>query len=266
MNVFRTEYNCLHVRCIDIDYAASAVSEDELALTVPEDELASTVPEDESASVVSEDVPEQSDAHFIKVIRELVGNLARRLFPSSRGLRASEWTLTTRSHIMFILRTPRAGHLGRKVTDTLLGIDYIYLRRRCQHFSTGKGGGSLNFGEDQKITGPRVRDIKELKYLTKNVCNLGYFIPRLVVGLPSSNTRMKEQSRRSVGSADKPCEIKNSKLRSGKQTLGRRMSEAGGRRKDPYLLSNQRQLCKIRQRKTLDSRNRHVSRLVVPKV
>ncbi|GJR91775.1 phospholipase-like protein [Tanacetum coccineum] len=75
-----------------IDYAASAV---------PEDELASTVPEDESASAVSEDTPEQ---------------------------RASEWTLTTRSHIMFILRSPRAGHSGRKVTDTLLGIDYIYLR------------------------------------------------------------------------------------------------------------------------------------------
>nr|GEW81581.1 hypothetical protein [Tanacetum cinerariifolium] len=203
-----TEYNFLPVRCRDIDYAVSAVLEDELASTVLEyesastvskDELASTVPEDESASAVSEDAPELSDEHFIKVIRELPGD------------------------------------------------------------------GSLNFEEKQKITGPRVRDIKELKYLTKNICNLGYFIPRLVVGLPSSNTGMKEQSRRSVGYADKPREIKNSKLRSGKQTLGRRMSEAGGRRKDPYLLSNQMQLCKIRQRKTLDSRNQHVSRLVVPK-
>nr|GEV19716.1 hypothetical protein [Tanacetum cinerariifolium] len=56
--ILGTAYNCLPVRCIDIDYVTSAVSEDELALTVSEDELASTVPEDESASAVSEDVPE----------------------------------------------------------------------------------------------------------------------------------------------------------------------------------------------------------------
>nr|GEV60367.1 putative reverse transcriptase domain-containing protein [Tanacetum cinerariifolium] len=78
MNVFRTEYSCLPVRFIDIDYAASAVLEDELALTVSEDELALTVLEDESASAVSKDILEQS----------------------------------------------------RKVMDTLLGIDYIYLRRK----------------------------------------------------------------------------------------------------------------------------------------
>nr|GEV26863.1 hypothetical protein [Tanacetum cinerariifolium] len=56
----RTEYNCLPVRFIDIDYAASAVLEDELALTVSEDELALTVLEDESASAVSEDILEQT--------------------------------------------------------------------------------------------------------------------------------------------------------------------------------------------------------------
>nr|GEZ32124.1 hypothetical protein [Tanacetum cinerariifolium] len=78
----KTEYNCLPVMCIDIDYTVSAISEDELALTVPEDELASNVPEDELASAVSEDVSEKSDGHFIKVILELPGNLARRLFPS----------------------------------------------------------------------------------------------------------------------------------------------------------------------------------------
>nr|GEX02750.1 hypothetical protein [Tanacetum cinerariifolium] len=60
-------------QCIDIDYAASAVSEDELALIVPKDVLESTVPEDESAAAVSEDIQEQSDAHFIKVIWELPG-------------------------------------------------------------------------------------------------------------------------------------------------------------------------------------------------
>nr|GEY02602.1 pentatricopeptide repeat-containing protein At1g08070, chloroplastic [Tanacetum cinerariifolium] len=65
-----------------IDYTVSAISEDELALTVPEDELASNVPEDELASAVSEDLSEKSDGHFIKVILELPGNLARRLFPS----------------------------------------------------------------------------------------------------------------------------------------------------------------------------------------
>nr|GEZ77219.1 hypothetical protein [Tanacetum cinerariifolium] len=46
------------------------------------DYAASVVPENELASAVSEDAPELSDARFIKVIRELLGNLARRLFPS----------------------------------------------------------------------------------------------------------------------------------------------------------------------------------------
>ncbi|GKD07253.1 hypothetical protein Tco_1186938, partial [Tanacetum coccineum] len=50
-----TEYNFLLVRRMDIDYAASAVLEDESTLVVPEDESASAVSEDESASVVPED-------------------------------------------------------------------------------------------------------------------------------------------------------------------------------------------------------------------
>nr|GEX68059.1 hypothetical protein [Tanacetum cinerariifolium] len=70
------------LRRLNNDYAASAVSEDELALTVLEYGLASTVPEDEPASAVSKDILEQSDAHFIKVIWELPSNLAQRLFPN----------------------------------------------------------------------------------------------------------------------------------------------------------------------------------------